>query len=266
MSVRRAATPERIDRSVTPAKIDATVERVVEVARPSRIILFGSSARGDGDEHSDVDLLVVLPDEPESVREVERRIDQAVAEIRMSKDILVVSEERLAELGDRPSLVYREALREGRVVYEAPHVSPRRKGSNKREPTDAGLPHWWLAHAQRDLRAAHTVHVNDNELVEQACYFAQEAAEKAINAVLLERNVDFPYTHDLEALVKEVTRRRLPVPSDVARAKELTRYATDTRYPHSEEITDENIADALQIAGATVAWAEGLVTVPKEQG
>jgi hypothetical protein len=43
-----------------------------------------------------------------------------LAGIRMSKDIIVVSEERLAELGDRPSPVYREALREGRVAYEVP--------------------------------------------------------------------------------------------------------------------------------------------------
>ena len=56
------------------------------------------------------------------------------------------------------------------------------------------------------------------------------------------------------------------MPPDVARAEALTRYAVKTRYPNTEhEITDEHVADALRIAEATVAWATGLVTIPKEQ-
>ena len=252
--------------AVTPDKIDAAIKRVVEAAQPSRIILFGSVARGDTDEQSDLDLLVVLPDEPESLREVERRIDRAVAGIGMSKDILVVSEERLAELGDRPSLVYREALREGKVVYEASAVSPRRKGSKKRQPSDAGLPQWWLEHARKDLAVARLAYESDLDFAESVCFHAQQAAEKAVKAVLLERNVDFPYTHDLEKLVGEVTKRGIDVPPDVARADALTRYAVKTRYPHTEhEITDEDVTDALQIAEATVAWASGLVRDPHEQ-
>ena len=54
------------------------------------------------------------------------------------------------------------------------------------------------------------------------------------------------------------------MPPAVPRAEELTRYAVDTRYPHSEEITDENVNDAMRIAEATVAWAAGLVTVPEQ--
>ena len=39
--------------------LDDIVRRIVEVAEPERIILFGSVARGDANRHSDVDLLVV---------------------------------------------------------------------------------------------------------------------------------------------------------------------------------------------------------------
>ena len=35
------------------------VQRIVEVAQPERIILFGSAAREDMGPHSDIDLLVV---------------------------------------------------------------------------------------------------------------------------------------------------------------------------------------------------------------
>ncbi len=264
MTVDRAATPARSDWTVTPEKIDLAVKRLVEVAKPSRIILFGSAARGDLHEHSDVDLMVVLPESPEpSHGAAVTRMYSALAGIRMSKDLIVVTEDRLAELGDRPSLVYREALREGRVLYEAPTVSPRRKGGKKLQPSDAGLPHSWLAHARSDLAFARVGRDNQDVFGEQVCFHAQQAAEKALKAVLLARNVDFPYTHALEDLVKDVVSSGVAVPSDVTRAKELTRYAIVTLYPHSQEITDENLDDAMRIAEATVAWAAGLVTVPE---
>jgi HEPN domain-containing protein/predicted nucleotidyltransferase len=264
MSVRRAATPTHRDWSVTPEKIDEAVRRLVEVAQPSRIILFGSAARGELHEHSDVDLLVVLPEEPESVREVGKRLDQAVTGIRMSKDILVVSEDRLAELGDRPSLVYREALREGRVIYEAPPMSPRRKRAKKLTPSDAGLPHTWLAHARSDLASARILRADPDVLPEQAGFHAQQAVEKAVKAALLARNVEFPYTHDLEDLVNEVTSRGMAVPIEAPEAEALTRFAVEMRYPNPEEITDADIDDAIRIADAVLAWATPLVPTPRK--
>jgi HEPN domain-containing protein/predicted nucleotidyltransferase len=252
--------------AVTPEKIEAAVKRLVEVARPSRIILFGSAARGDLHEHSDVDLLVVVPEEPTPDHRSEAmRLRRALNDIPMAKDVLVVSEERLEELGDRPSLVYREALREGRVVYEAPQMSPRRKGRKKLKPSQAGLPHTWLAHARSDLASMRALHGNPDVFPEQALFHAQQAAEKAVKAVLLERNVDFPYTHNLENLIDDVTSRGMTVPADVARAKELSRYAVETRYPDpTVEITDENIDDAIRIAEAVVAWASSLVSTPDQ--
>ena len=82
-----------VSRAVTPEKIDEAVKRLVEVARPSRIILFGSAARGDLDEHSDVDLMVVLPEPPTpSHGEAITRMYSALAGIPMSKDLIVVTE------------------------------------------------------------------------------------------------------------------------------------------------------------------------------
>jgi predicted nucleotidyltransferase len=40
----------------------SAVERIVAPARPETVLLFGSRARGDGDDASDWDLFVVLPD------------------------------------------------------------------------------------------------------------------------------------------------------------------------------------------------------------
>ncbi len=189
----------------------------------------------------------------------------ALSEVRVSIDLIVVTEDRLAELGDRPSLVYREALRKGKVIYEAPRMSPRRR-RRKLSPSPAGLPRTWLAYAKRDLAAAHTLHENPNDFPEQVGFHAQQAAEKAIKAVVLEKKIEFDYTHDLGGLLGDLTRSGVVPPPDVARARVLTRFAVNTRYPDPpDEITDDDIDDALMIAEATVAWAASLVTVPKEQ-
>ena len=103
---------------VTPEKIEAAVQRIVEVASPRRVILFGSASRGETHRDSDADFLVVLPhaDRP---RQESVRIRRALGDINMPVDILVVSEDRLRSLADRPGLIYREALRHGRVLYDS---------------------------------------------------------------------------------------------------------------------------------------------------
>lgn len=102
---------------VTREKIDAAVRRIVEVAHPTKVILFGSAARGQLHRDSDADFLVVL-DRADRPRQESVRIRRALGEINMPVDILVVAADRLHELADRPGLIYSEAIRGGRVVYE----------------------------------------------------------------------------------------------------------------------------------------------------
>ncbi len=104
---------------ITPEKIRQAVQKIVDFEQPKKVILFGSAAQGTAHAHSDVDFLVVTRDEVESPRKESVRIRQALEDFLMPMDILVISEKRLKELGDEPGLVYREALRTGKVVYEA---------------------------------------------------------------------------------------------------------------------------------------------------
>ena len=105
--------------AITQDKVDETVARIVQKCSPRRVILFGSFARGETDRNSDLDLLVVTQQEVESPRRESVRIRRALRGISMSMDILVVSESRLQALADAPGLIYREALRNGKVVYES---------------------------------------------------------------------------------------------------------------------------------------------------
>ena len=104
--------------AVTPTKVRAAIDRVVQIAHPQRVILFGSAARRKR-APNDVDLLIVSRRDVKSPRRESVRIRRALRGITMPIDILVISKHHLHELAQQPGLVYREALREGKVVYDA---------------------------------------------------------------------------------------------------------------------------------------------------
>jgi predicted nucleotidyltransferase len=104
---------------ITPEKVQTAIKRIIEVSRPRKLILFGSYVRGNMDLNSDLDILVVTGDDIENPRKESVRIRRALKGIVMSMDILVVPESKLQELVNVPGLIYREAMRDGEVVYES---------------------------------------------------------------------------------------------------------------------------------------------------
>ena len=103
---------------ITPEKVQTAIKKIIEVSRPRKLILFGSYVSGNMHLNSDLDILVVTGDEIESPRKESVRIRRALKGIMMSMDILVVPESKLQELVNVPGLIYREAMRDGKVVYE----------------------------------------------------------------------------------------------------------------------------------------------------
>lgn len=99
-------------------KLDELVRRIVKIAAPSRILLFGSVARGDLGPDSDLDILVIMPDGVHR-RQTAQQIIRSLVGIGMAKDILVVTESDVREYADNPSLVIYPALRDGRELYRA---------------------------------------------------------------------------------------------------------------------------------------------------
>ena len=104
--------------AITPAKVDQAVRRLVETGRPRKIILFGSYVRGETHRDSDLDVLVVVEDNVENARKESVRLRHALCGIRLCLDVLVVRESDFNRLKDRIGLIYREAVRHGRLVYE----------------------------------------------------------------------------------------------------------------------------------------------------
>lgn len=93
------------------------VHRILAVSSPSRIILFGSQARGDADAGSDIDLMVIEPTVDHPALEAVR-LYRAVGWVGIGVDILVYSEPEFARRSTVPGTVLHQALTEGQVVYD----------------------------------------------------------------------------------------------------------------------------------------------------
>ncbi len=95
--------------------LDKIVQRIVAVAQPEKIILFGSAVRGEMGPNSDVDLLVVKS----GIHR--RRLTQAIYMnlfgVGQAVDVVVVTPEDIERYKDSFALVIEPALREGKVVY-----------------------------------------------------------------------------------------------------------------------------------------------------
>lgn len=96
--------------------IEQLVREIVVRFHPEQVILFGSQARGEASTASDVDLLVVMPDETNR-REVAIDIMTALHAMPLPKDVLVTTPREISTRGKLVSTVLHTALTEGKVLY-----------------------------------------------------------------------------------------------------------------------------------------------------
>ena len=104
-------------RTLDQAVLDEIIRRIVAVAQPEKVILFGSAARGEMNRHSDLDLLVVKDgvhrgDMTEKIYRNLRGVEAAV-------DVIVVTPDDVERYRNSHALVIKPALREGKVIYAA---------------------------------------------------------------------------------------------------------------------------------------------------
>jgi predicted nucleotidyltransferase len=98
-------------------------ERIIDLAKPQRVILFGSQARGTAKEDSDIDLLIVRDHptgESGSRRREIGRIRRGLPHLGVPIDILLFTPEEVEQWRHTTNHVVSEALREGKVLYERP--------------------------------------------------------------------------------------------------------------------------------------------------
>lgn len=97
-------------------EIGSIVEQLIQKYRPSKIILFGSAARGEYDKVNDLDFLILKEDVPSRGLDRMRELDDLI-DRKMAADMLVyrpVEFENRIRLGD-PFI--KNILSEGQVLY-----------------------------------------------------------------------------------------------------------------------------------------------------
>jgi predicted nucleotidyltransferase len=102
---------------LTAEILQEIVRRIVAAVQPEKIILFGSAARQEMGPDSDLDLLVIKS--CRNRRETARRIRRKLIGIGVPKDIIIATPEDIERYKDTIGLIYRPALRDGKVLYGA---------------------------------------------------------------------------------------------------------------------------------------------------
>lgn len=134
-----------------------------------------------------------------------------------------------------------------------------RNQTKKRFPPDN--PREWLNRARSNpAQAEQGIKIPDVYL-EDLCFNAQQAAEKALKAVLIEHKIEFPYVHDLVKLMGTLLQGGVEVPDRIREAARISQYAVAARYPRSlEPLTRRDYEKAIILA-TVVRWAEDIIGV-----
>ena len=116
--VRAKLSSSRVPKRPSCKVLAEVVRRVVEACRPESIVLFGSAARGEMTEHSDLDLLVIKGGKYNYWKTLEA-IHMSFWGVGIGVDVVLGTPEDVVRDRDTHCLVICPALREGRVVYGA---------------------------------------------------------------------------------------------------------------------------------------------------
>lgn len=122
-----------------------------------------------------------------------------------------------------------------------------------------------LEKARQDARAM-VVLANDPTGADWIVGFhAQQAAEKAVKAVLTHHLLEYPLTHSLSVLLEHVRASGLPLPPDEASIAKLTPFAAILRYETAPTAPALDRAWARNVVEQTLCWAQGIAGTPRKK-
>lgn len=112
----------------------------------------------------------------------------------------------------------------------------------------------WLAKAEDDLAAARIILGGSLSSWGNSSFHSQQAAEKALKALLVRHQVNFPRGHDIAALLLLAESRAPGIAAALNRAQTLTTYAVETRYPGSEPVSRAEAARHADLADGVLTY------------
>ena len=118
-----------------------------------------------------------------------------------------------------------------------------------------------LRKAGEDFHAAACLRKDSGTSLWTIGFHAQQAVEKALKAVLMQRGIRYPFTHDIEALIDLVENGSLPLPPDSRELSCLTPFGTLYRYEDEEWGLPASVSVDRMVSWAetTVGWARSLL-------
>ena len=116
----------------------------------------------------------------------------------------------------------------------------------------------WLRRAKSNLAIAR-MDKREDVMLEDLCFEAQQAAEKALKALLIDLSGDYPRTHAFTRLLTRLE-AYLTVPRAVREVVELSDYAVQMRYPGDYyPVSEEEYQRAVELAARVLRWVESQI-------
>ncbi|HEY9593093.1 MAG TPA: HEPN domain-containing protein [Spirochaetia bacterium] len=124
----------------------------------------------------------------------------------------------------------------------------------------------WLVHAGSNLAQAKLGEGKAEVLLDDLCFQAQQATEKALKALCVLLNIQFPRTHDIGYLIDQIRETGMEIPEDINSARILTTYAVTSRYPsENPPATKDEYEQAQKLASEVYRWVHQKVKNAEQQ-
>ena len=218
----------------------STIDRIVAGLmgyEPEKVILFGSAARGETDEFSDIDLIVI---KDTAERFFQRLLDATAYLPRdVAIDVLVYTPGEFEAMVKGGNPFIQQALEEGQVLFERPpgggegNVAPpwkkpvHRGRSSVRKALETARR--WLAQAQHNLSMSEVL--LESGFRAGACFHAEQTAQLALKSFLFARGRRNITIHSVQELAKQCAGEDEGFSPFVDHGTFLDRYYLSTRYP-----------------------------------
>ena len=116
----------------------------------------------------------------------------------------------------------------------------------------------WLQRAESNLEIARRAR-GEKVLLEDLCFEAQQAAEKALKALLIYLSGDYPMVHAF-TLILERLEQHVAVPEPIREVVELSDYAVQMRYPGDYyPVSEDEYERALELAARVLQWVRSQI-------
>lgn len=128
---------------------------------------------------------------------------------------------------------------------------------------DADVPQVLLGLARDDELAAKSLLSVEGVTDAILGFHAQQAVEKSLKAVLAFREVEFPFSHDLDGLLELCQGRGIEVPEKLSDVDNLSPYGVQLRYGAIQPgVLDRD--EALRWAASAIDWATSIIDQPTD--